>query len=213
MHNFCLLILYVLIVSSASLFMLRLGKEAASMWLGLLSVALNLFVLKEITILGLHTTASEALVVGYLLTLNLIQEFYGRKFARRTVINIFILMLLFVVMTRLHLAYEGGVNHAVFTPLPRLFLASLVSFFVVQFFDISLFSYLRGKLGGRFFPLRTAMTLFLSQCLDTALFTLIGLWGIVDNPLEIILFSIIIKSVIILIQTPVTLFSRRIIHV
>lgn len=213
MFNFFLLILHIAIVSSISLFTLRLCKEAVAMWLGLLAIAMNLFVLKQIPLLGLHVTASEALCVGYLLTLNLIQEFYGKKFARQMVKLTFFIMLFFVILSRIHLLYEGEPNHDLFSPLPRLYFASLVSFFTVQFFDISLFSFLRNKLSGRFLTIRTTVSLLLSQTLDTVLFTFIGLWGIVDNPGDVILFSLIIKSLIIFLNAPFVSISKRIVHV
>ena len=213
MFNFSLLLLYITTVSLISIYMLRLGKEAACMWLGLLAIVMNLFVLKQITILGLHVTASEALVVGYLLTLNLIQEYYGQKFARQAVKLTFLIMLAFVLLSRLHLLYQGGPNHEIFSPLPRLYLASLVSFFTVQLFDISLFAYLRRKCSGKLLTMRTTISLLLSQTLDTVLFTFLGLWGIIDNPLHVICFSLVIKSVIILFNAPFVALSKKVVHV
>ena len=183
------------------------------MWLGLLAVVMNLFVLKQIPLLGLHVTASEALVVGYLLTLNLIQEYFGKKFAQSAVKLTFLIMLFFVLLSRLHLLYKGGPNHDIFSPLPRLFIASLVSFFTVQLFDISLFAYLREKFSGRLLTMRTTLSLLMSQTLDTILFTVLGLWGLVENPLHVIIFSLLIKSLIILLQAPFVSLSRRVVHV
>jgi len=193
--------------------MLRLGKEAACMWLVLLSISMNLFVLKQVNILGLKVTASEALVVGYLLTLNLIQEYYGQKFVRHVVKLTFLSMLAFVLLSRLHLLYRGAPNHEIFSPLPRLFLASLASFFTVQLFDIWLFAKLREKCSGKLLTLRTTISLLLSQTLDTTLFTFLGLWGLVGSPLDVIAFSLLIKGVIILFNAPFVALSRRVVHV
>ncbi len=183
------------------------------MWLVLLSIAMNLFVLKQVTILGLKVTASEALVVGYLLTLNLIQEYYGQKFVRYIVKLVFLSMLAFVLLSRLHLLYQGGPNHEIFSPLPRLFLASLASFFTVQLFDIWFFAKLRDKCSGKLLTVRTTISLLLSQTLDTILFTFLGLWGLVGSPFHVIAFSLLIKSVIILFNAPFVALSRKVVHV
>ena len=213
MFNTILLLLYLCVVAGLSLFMLRLGKEAACMWLVMLGLSMNLFVIKQISLFSLHVTASEALVVGYLLTLNLIQEFYGAASAQRAVRTNFFILLAFVLLSRLHLLYQGEPNHDIFTPLPRLFLASLASFFVVQFFDLALFARLRRALAGRYLVLRTMLCLLASQTIDTFLFTFLGLWGLVDHPFHVIAFSLLVKSAIILLQAPFAALARRVVDV
>lgn len=213
MFNFFLLLLHIVLIATLSLFMLRLGREAAATWLGFLGVTVNLFVHKQISIVGLHVTASEAVAVGYLLTLNLIQEYYGKKFARQAVKLTFLILFSFALFSMIHLFYIGGPNSEIFSPLPRLFLASLTSFFTVQLFDISLFNYLRNAFSGRFVTMRTTITLVLSQALDTVLFTFLGLWGIVDHPFHVILFSMVVKCLIIFFNAPFVALSKRFVHV
>ncbi|MCC5832621.1 MAG: hypothetical protein JJU12_06220 [Chlamydiales bacterium] len=58
-----------------SLFALPFCKELIMARLFLLATALNLFVLKQVTLFGLYIAARDALGVGYLLGSNLIQEF------------------------------------------------------------------------------------------------------------------------------------------
>ena len=107
--NSIILVLHVTSVCVLTLFALRFGKELMIAWLSLLAVAMNLFVLKQITLFGLCVTSSDALAVGYLLGLNLIQEFFGGKTARKTVwISLFI-SASFVLLSQIHLAYTP--NH------------------------------------------------------------------------------------------------------
>lgn len=215
MFNILILLLYVSVVSLLSLGMLKLGKEASLVWLSIMGISMNLFVLKEVTLFGLHVTSSEALVIGYLLTLNLIQEFYGLKWAKKAVKITFLSLLAFLLISRCHLLYRGsGPSYeAILNPLPRLFIASITTFLIVQLLDLSFFAYLREKTQGRFLLFRTTSTLFLSQIIDTILFTFLGLWGLVQSPFHIILFSICIKGIIILLQAPFIAFSKRVIHV
>jgi uncharacterized integral membrane protein (TIGR00697 family) len=216
--NSVILALHVAIVCGLSLFALRFGKELLISWLSLLAVAMNLFVLKQITLFGLSVTSSDALGVGYLLGLNLIQEFFGRKTARQTVwISLFIASG-FVLLSQIHLAYapnryDLAQSHFtfLFTPMPRLIFASLFSFLAVQLIDLSFFGFLREKTSGKYLTGRITLALILSQTLDTLLFSFLGLYGIVAHISHIILFSLAIKGVVILLSTPFIYLSKRVV--
>ena len=183
------------------------------MWICVLIISMNLYALKEISLFGFHLSASEPLVVGYLLTLNLIQEYYGRSFAKRAVSLTLVAMLCFILLNTLHLAFKGTPDHAIFFPLPRLYIASLISFFSVQWIDIALFARLRQRFGKKKLLLRTTTSLLIAETLDTVIFTGLGMWSFVDHPLEIMLLSISIKCLIIFFQAPFIAFSRRVVHV
>ncbi len=216
--NSLILALHVTTICGLTLFALRFGKELMIAWLALLAVTMNLFVLKQITLFGLSVTSSDALGVGYLLGLNLIQEFFGRKTANRTVwISLFI-SISFVLLSQIQLAYAPNSHdlaHSHFTfllnPMPRLMLASLFSFLVVQFFDLAFFGFLHKKTGGKYLTGRTTLALILSQTLDTLLFSFLGLYGLVQNIGHIILFSLVVKGIVILLSSPFIYFSKRVI--
>lgn len=200
-----------------SLLCLRLGEKALNSWLCLLAVAMNIFVIKQITILGMEVTATDALAVGYLLGLALIQEYFGTKAAQYHIFLSFICSLGFVCLSMVELLYQPNhLDHAhsyltfIFLPMPRIFMASLTSFLVIQFIDIFVFRKLSQKLKGKFFTQRTAICLLISQVLDTFIFTYLALSGMEINFANIILFSIAIKILIICISLPFAKFSKRI---
>src|SRR5689334_10536329 len=85
MMNLFILFVHILLVGSLTLFALRLGKDAMTAFLSILTILSNLFLLKEITFFGFNVTTTDSLAVGYLLGLNLIQEFSGRKAAQKVV--------------------------------------------------------------------------------------------------------------------------------
>ncbi|NGX54165.1 MAG: hypothetical protein K1000chlam4_00890 [Chlamydiae bacterium] len=212
--NILTLFLHVLTVSSLTLFALRLGREALVAWLALLIVAVNLFVLKQITLFGLSVTCSDALAVGYLLGLNLIQEFFGQKFARKTVWITFFISLSFLCLSQIHLAYRPNgfdTTHshfsALLTPMPRIIFASIFTFLLVQFFNIILFSRLSNHTS---FAGRTLITLLTSTVLDTLIFSFLGLYGIVANLPHVILLSIAVKSLVSLLSVPFVMLSKRV---
>ncbi|MFN0065781.1 MAG: queuosine precursor transporter [Chlamydiales bacterium] len=208
MYNIAILFLHVIVIASLSLVALRLGKEALIAWLSLLGVTMNLFVLKPITLFRLHVTASEALAVGYLLSLNLLRAYFDIEAAKKGVLISFLMLIAFFLLSQCHLLYQSVDEH--YAPLlrlmPRLLFASLATFLVVQLFDLTLFSRLHLSLVAR-----TGITMVFSETLDTLLFSFLGLWGVVESVGEIILFVLSIKFIVIVCNLPFVALSRRII--
>lgn len=218
--NSIIFCLHVTAICTLTLLALRFGLGVMTAWLSLLAVAMNLFALKQITLFSLNVTSADALSVGYLLGLNLIQEYFGRKMAKKTIwISLFIAGS-FLILSSIHLLYTpAGVDWAqphfaaLLTPVPRLICASLLSFWIVQLFDLSLFSFLRKKTQGKYFAARTVLSLVASQILDTVLFSYLGLYGLVDSIGHILLFSLAVKLAVILISTPFVAISKKVVHV
>lgn len=183
---------------------LKLGKEALITWVAVQALIANLFVLKQVTLFGLHVTASDTFAIGSLLGLNLLQEYYGREAAKKATWICFFFMLLFALVAKLHLLYTPSLfdtTQEAFTtllaPSTRLFLASLSVFFLVQQFDIWFFNFLKLRFPLYSFATRTGISLTLSQFLDTVLFSFAGLYGLVGSIGEVIVFSFAIKLVVI----------------
>ena len=218
MLNLLILTLHVATISALTLFALRFGKELMVAWLCILAVVMNLFVLKQITLFGLSVTSSDALAVGYLLGLNLIQEFFGRAFARKCVWISLFTSCGFVLLSQIHLLYapnqfDLSQPHFIFlfNPMPRIIFASLFSFLTVQLFDLTFFSFLREKTAGKYLTSRIALALVISQTLDTLLFSYLGLYGIVASLTHIICLSLAVKGVVILLSTPFVSLSKKIV--
>jgi uncharacterized integral membrane protein (TIGR00697 family) len=213
-------LLHITTVCSLTLVALRCGKEMMIAWLSLLVIIMNLFLLKQVTLFGLNVTTSDALGIGYLLGLNLIQEFFGRKEARRAVwISLFIACS-FLLLSSIHLIYlpnkyDSAHLHfqSILQPMPRIVFASLFSFLVIQWIDLAFFGFLKERFKGRYLTIRTTTTLFLSQILDTLLFSYLGLYGLVASVPHIICLCLLIKGIVILFSAPFITFSKRIYHV
>ncbi len=217
--NFYILIFHIFLIGSLSLFFLRLGKEAMVAWAALLAVTANLFVYKQITLFNLSVTCSDALTVGYLLSSNLIQEFFGKPFIKKTIWISFSLSVAFTFLALMHLAYEPSpYDHTqehfavLLKPLPRIIIASLFSFLIVQLIDISFFAYMRNKLDGRFLTFRVIFCSTCAHALDTLLFSFLGLYGVVANIGDVILYSFSLKCLVILFAVPFLMLSRKVVR-
>lgn len=202
--NEILFFIQTFLIIAFGLATLRLGKGALITWVSIQALLANLFVLKQIDLFGFHVTASDAFVIGSLLGLNLLQEFFSRDEALKATYICFFFLLFFTVISQLHLLYTPSAHDfaqesfaTLLTPSPRLFVASMGVFFLVQQLDVRIFSFLKG-FSGLSFPVRAGLSLVVSQFIDTVLFSFAGLYGIVGSITDIIVVSFLIKTLVIL---------------
>lgn len=193
-----------------------LGRSALTSWIALLSLLANFFVLKQIDLLGFNATASDVFAIGGLLGLNLLQEQYGRKAAREAIWISFSALLFFLLFSQIHLYYQASIfdnSQAAYVtllqPAPRILLASLVTFLLVDQLDSRLYHQLRQKYPQLSAWWSSALSIAICQLIDTLLFTLLGLYGIVEALLEIIIISYGIKLLAIANTLPWTLITRK----
>ncbi len=204
MSNELLFFIQTLFIVIFALGALRLGAAALTAWVAIQALIANLFVLKQITLFGLDVTASDVYAIGSLLGLNFLQEYFTKDDARKATWICFFFMFFFTIASQFHLYYqpnEHDFTQSAFTSIltfsPRLLIASMAVFFIVQQIDIRFFAFLKKAWPTAGFALRSAVTLMLTQFLDTCLFSFAGLYGIVVSVLDIILVSFLIKIIVI----------------
>lgn len=214
MYNELIFLTYIFLVSVANLYALALGKEALTSLICVQVVLVNFFVTKQITLFGLAATASDALAVGATLGLNLLQEYYQLPAARKAIWISFFCSLFYTAISFLHLAYTPAATdisssafNLLLAPMPRIILASLSVYVLVQYVDSALYAFFKKRFEG-FFILRNYGSLAISQFLDTVLFSFLGLYGInesfssISTLFDIILVSYIIKLLVIILAVP-----------
>ncbi len=198
--------IFLLHLALSVLFLLpirSLKKEGLIAWVAALPILANLFVLKQITLLGFTVTASDVYAVSCALGLNLLQEYYGKDAAKQAIKISFTLLLFFVAMAYMHIFYvpaSADFAHEAYKTIlsttPRLVLASITSFFCVQSFDLFFFGFLKEKATKLSLFTRNILSLSCSQFVDTLLFTILGLWGLVSELFDVFLVSFIVKLTI-----------------
>lgn len=198
--------------------MLRLGCAALTAYVGLLGILSNLLVCKEVVLFGFTVTASDSLAVGLILGLNLIQEWYGRRAVKIAIITNFATLISYLALTQIHLWHIPAPNdvmhehyHAIFTLMPRLAIASITSYLIVQVADSSLYRWLKTITSGRWFAWRNFASLCTSELLDTILFSFLGLYGSVSSIGDIIIFSYFVKLVSIVCFMPLIAFIKQLV--
>lgn len=197
------------------LFALRLGTHALTATICLYGILANLFVTQQITLFGLDVTSSDVFAVGGILGLNIIQEFFGRSQAIKTIFISFSVVVFYLVLSLLHLAYTPNVfdvmrQHftALLTPMPRIIIASVCVYLVVQLIDAQLYAKLKQIFGNKHLIIRNVFSLSLTQLLDTVLFSFGALYGTVHSVVDVIIVGYCIKLIVIACGTPFISFAQ-----
>lgn len=214
--NEALFLIHVAIVMGFGLAALKMGKLTLTSWITLQLVFANLFVIKQMCFFSFHVTCSEVFTIGSIFGLNLLRQYFGKEAVKEAVWSCFFTMIFFVAMANLHLLYQPSpfdTGHEAFEKIlsssSRLLFASLGVFVLVQQIEVRFFSYLKEKCSLIPLTLRNAISTSSTQLLDTFLFSVLGLWGLVANLFDIILISFSLKIMIIALMSPLIHFSKR----
>ena len=208
-HVFILLILILI--------SLKIGKEALIACFVLETILPNLFAIKQMECFGLTITCTDVYTIGALFSLNLMQEYFGKAFAKKAIWGSFFASLFFITMTFFHLNYIPSPfdqTHAFFSKIlsstPRILGASLIVSLITQKVDVELFSFLKKRERKVPFLSPFILATLLSQLLDTCLFSFLGLYGIAHSMISIIFMSYLIKVIITFLAAPFITFSRKV---
>jgi uncharacterized integral membrane protein (TIGR00697 family) len=186
-----------------------LSQEALSIIIVMHCVLANLFVTKQITLFSLSATGTDAFIIGSVLGLNMLQEYYGRQSARQVInANLFILgyLVLASLIQNLYVPNKFDTTSASFdlilAPILRIGIVSMLVFYLTQYIDYILFWYLKQRFGEKYFVVRNFLSVAFCQFIDTALFTIFGLWGVVHNIVHVAVISYLVKLLTIFAISP-----------
>lgn len=216
MTNEIFFLTHVFLVIGFTIGATRIGNAALASLIALQGVLANLFVVKQMDLFGMSVTCSDVFAVGSIMGLNLMQEHFGKEAAKKAITISFFSMVFFVAASQIHLWYAPSLydqTHPAFVLIlsstPRIVLASIFVFFLVQKWDVLFFGWFKKALSGGYLPIRMGVSLVLSQFIDTVLFTYLGLYGTVACPWDVIAVSFAVKCLIIGCSAPLAALSKR----
>ncbi len=217
MTNEILFFIQIFVIIALSFGALKLGKEALIGWIALLTLGANLFVLKQVDLFGLRVTGSECAIIGGMVSLSLLQEYFGNKLAKKTTAICFYLLIAFCLLSQLMMRYIPNSTdqaqehlHFLFSPFSRILCVSLIVLLLAQRIEIGLFQLLKRLMPKRSLGLRSMISCSLSQLFDTIAFTFVGLGSLITSPFHVIILSFAIKALILCCMTPLLNLARLI---
>src|SRR5260221_7331369 len=137
----------------------------------------NLFVIKQITLLGLIATSSDAFTIGATLGLNLLQEYFGKSITKKTIWINFFLLIFYAIVSQIHLWYiphSVDITQQHFVALlqfmPRIVVASFSVYLISQLADYYLYGFLKKSCAEKYIIFRNYTSIAICQLIDTILF-------------------------------------------
>jgi queuosine precursor transporter len=214
--NELLFVIHILFTIGLTLATLKFGQRLLIGGICMQVLLSNIFVTKQITLFGLTVTSCEAYIVGSYLSLNLLQEYFSKKALQDAIITCLFCIMFVLVCTQIHLRYspsEFDTTHIAYEQIlsqtPRVFIASILSYFVSTFIDIRLFSLAKRLWPKSAFWRRSLPTALITQAIDTIFFAFVGLWGLVHNIFHIIAVAYLIKVITLVCLAPMTLLVKK----
>ena len=193
------------------------GKEGLGMLFALFLLTSNIFVTKEMEFCSLTITTCDVYTIGSILSLNLIQEIYGKKESRKYLWRGLGVLVIFLLMSFFQNSYfptaHSLATHNAFSLIlchtPRIIISSLVVTFVSDRIDMLLFQKVKQAFPKLPFVSRFVSSTLLSQLLDTIMFSFLALNGIVENIWHCIWVAYFVKSTFILASALYFLFTKK----
>ncbi len=194
---------------------------------------MNVFVVKQFDLFGLAVTGGNILYGSIFLATDLLNEHYGKRIAKKAVWAGFGAGVFMLVASTLTTAFlPNDFDHAqtafqtIFSPTFRIVFASLAGYLIFQTFDVWFYDFLRKATNGKFLWLRNNLSTIISQTGDSIFFTAVGLLALpvlaekgwlagfvpVEAFWDVVFFTIAMKIIIAILDTPILYFSKRIKH-
>ncbi|MDF9845268.1 MULTISPECIES: queuosine precursor transporter [unclassified Paenibacillus] len=220
MFNLLWGILFVIVNFAFFLICYRLfGKKGLYAWVGVATVIANIQVAKTIEMpLGIVMTLGNTMYVTLYMTSDLLNEKYGRAEARNAVWFGFFTLLMTTAIMQMVLVFEPQETdiaqsslETIFGMMPRLALGSLTAYFISQFLDVRLYSWIRKYYGSsRQLWIRSNGSTMVSSFVDTLIFCTIAFAGLYDLKVwtEILLTTYLSKFLLTGAGTPILYIAR-----
>ena len=226
MPNELLLILALICTYSAVIIAFRIfGEQGLYLWTIIATIAANIEVLMVVTAFGMEMTLGNILFASTFLVTDIASELYGKKKAQRAVYLGIATSIIFILISQSWMLYTPNESdfatpsiRAIFSNTPRLMLASVIVYVIVQLFDVWLYhkwwDFTKKKFGDsdRNLWLRNNGSTLFSQLLNTLLYTFGAFLGMYSIPtlISIAISSYVIFIVTSLADTPFVYLARKI---
>ena len=223
--NEALFIISIIFYLSGVLFAYKIfGKTGLYIWTAISAILSNIEALKMVDMFGLSVTLGNALYASSFVVTDILSENHGKESANKAVnIGLFV-TIIWVLATQLILMFEpnsldfiNGSLIEMFGLMPRIAIASIFTYAVVQKIDVILYHKVWQKTNKIFknsnkgLWLRNNISTLTSQFLDTLTFTLIAFVGTMPfkELMLLVLTTYILKAVVSILDTPVIYIAKK----
>ena len=201
------------------------GKTGLYVWSAIGATLANIEAMKMVDMFGLSVTLGNALYASNFVVTDILSENYDKESANKAVnIGLFV-TIIWLLATQLILKFNpsefdfiSNSLNEVFGFMPRIAMASIFTYAVVQKIDVVLYHKVWEKTNKIFKDtnkglwLRNNISTLTSQFLDTLIFTIIAFVGTVsfEELVMLIFTTYVLKAVVAVLDTPVLYIAKKI---
>ena len=200
------------------------GKTGLYIWTAISAILANIEALKMVDMFGLSVTLGNALYASSFVVTDILSENHDKESANKAVNIGLFTTIIWVLATQLILMFEpnsldfiNGSLIEIFGLMPRIAIASIFTYAVVQKIDVILYHKVWEKTNKIFknsnkgLWLRNNISTLTSQFLDTLTFTLIAFAGTMPfkELISLVLTTYILKAVVSILDTPIIYIAKK----
>lgn len=205
------------------------GKTSLYVWMGFAMVLANIEVSKGVEMFGLAMTLGNVIYVTTDFVTTIFNECYDKKEARKAVLYGFISSVMFVILSQITIRFKPmagseEVSEAMkllFGFTPRIVFSSLATYLVSSYIDTGIYDFLKRKIftkdNGKQMFLRSEISSFISQFVDSFLFTILAFTGVAEvggttfaGLMTLTLTTYAAKVIIAIVDTPFLYIAKKI---
>ncbi len=195
------------------------GKMGLYIWVPISVILANIQVTKNVMLFGMEATLGNIVYATGFLATDILSELYGKRESIKAVAIGFFSLLAMTIIMQVALLFEPAASDIahpslslVFGLMPRIALGSLIAYVISNLHDIWAFDFWKRKKPGRnTLWLRNNLSTFVSQFIDTLVFTLIAFYGVYPSSvlIQIMISTYLLKWVVAMLDTPFMYLARN----
>ena len=195
----------------------RWGRIGLLVWIPISCIVANIQVTKNVILFGFEATLGNIVYSTSFLATDMLSEFYRKKDAKQAVGFGFFALVAMTVLMQLAILFVPSQTdiadpslNLIFGLMPRIAIGSLIAYLLSNYHDVWSYEFWRKRTHGKHLWIRNNFSTFVSQLIDTLVFTLIAFYGVYETSvlIQIIASTFLLKWIVALADTSMIYLAR-----
>lgn len=195
----------------------RWGRIGLLVWIPISCIVANIQVTKNVILFGFEATLGNIVYSTSFLATDMLSEFYRKKDAKQAVGFGFFALVAMTVLMQLAILFVPSQTdiadpslNLIFGLMPRIAIGSLAAYLLSNYHDVWSYAFWRKRTHGRHLWIRNNFSTFVSQIIDTLVFTLIAFYGVYETSvlIQIMASTFLLKWIVALADTSMIYLAR-----
>lgn len=195
----------------------RWGRIGLLVWIPISCIVANIQVTKNVILFGFEATLGNIVYSTSFLATDMLSEFYRKEDAKQAVGFGFFALVAMTVLMQLAILFVPSQTdiadpslNLIFGLMPRIAIGSLAAYLLSNYHDVWSYAFWRKRTHGKHLWIRNNFSTFVSQLIDTLVFTLIAFYGVYETGvlIQIMASTFLLKWIVALADTSMIYLAR-----